>query len=195
MTSARVVPQPRTRTRRPSPETARPWGFAPTSMVATRRSLPVSITLTVDAPSLLTYTFRPSGVITSPCGPFGTGMVPTTLFWAMSITATASSWNRPTYALGAATAWPVHNNHPATRAEIHTVITTSLRMLASLEVLKSSAAVIRDVDEGRSRSARTGRALVSSLHRWDRDQVGAEGVRRLSLVTFFCPRWFLCPDE
>ncbi len=136
MTSARFVPQPSTRTRRPSPETARPWGFAPTSTLATTRSLPVSITLTVEAPSLLTYTFRPSGVITSPCGPFGTGMVPTTLFWAMSITATASSLNRPTYALGAAAAAPglVQDNHPAIKAEIPTVITTRLRMLASLEV-------------------------------------------------------------
>src|SRR4029453_9098042 len=136
------------------------------------------------------------GMVISPSRVQETGSgTPTTLFWAMSITATASSWNRPTYALGAATAWPVQNNHPATRAEIPTVIATRLRMMASLEVLKSSAAVIRDVGEGRSRSARTARELVSSLHRWDRDQVGAEGVRRLSLVTFFCPRWFLCPDE
>jgi hypothetical protein len=105
-------------------------------MVAVTRSLAVSITLTVEAPSLLTYTFRPSGVITSPCGPLGTGMVPTTLFWAVSITATASSLNRPTYALGTAAAapGPTQNNHPAIRAEIHTVTATRLRMLASLEI-------------------------------------------------------------
>ena len=134
MTSTRFVPQPMARTRRPSPETARPWGFAPPRWLAITRSLAVSITLTVEAPSLLTYTFRPSGVITSPCGPLGTGMVPTTLFWAVSITATASSLNRPTYALGAAAAAPgPQNNHPAIRAEIHTVIATRLRMLASLE--------------------------------------------------------------
>src|SRR5207245_291153 len=54
MTSARFEPQPRTSTRRPSPETARPWGFAPTSMLAPTRSVAVSMTLTVEAPSLLT---------------------------------------------------------------------------------------------------------------------------------------------
>src|SRR4030095_2742566 len=49
---------------------------------------------------------------------------------------TASSLNRPTYALGAATAatGPTQNNHPAIRAEIHTVIAMPLRMLASLEI-------------------------------------------------------------
>jgi hypothetical protein len=38
----------------PSPEIASPWGFASTSTGATARSALVSITLTVDAPSLLT---------------------------------------------------------------------------------------------------------------------------------------------
>jgi len=53
MTTARVEPQPMTNIRLPSLETASPWGLAPTSMLATR-SLVVSMTLTVEAPSLLT---------------------------------------------------------------------------------------------------------------------------------------------
>ena len=83
-------------TREPSAEMARPCGFAPTSTERTTRSLVVSITLTVESPSLETYTLAPFGVTTSPCGPLGTGMVPTTRLVPVSITATASSRNRPT---------------------------------------------------------------------------------------------------
>ena len=54
MTCAWFEPQPETSTRLPSPEIARPWGLALTSMLATTRSEAVSMTLTVAAPSLLT---------------------------------------------------------------------------------------------------------------------------------------------
>ena len=53
-TRARFEPQPETRTRLPSAEMASPWGFVPTSMLETTRSVAVSMTLTVEAPSLLT---------------------------------------------------------------------------------------------------------------------------------------------
>src|SRR4030095_10047866 len=87
---------------------ASPWGLGPTSMLRATRSVAVSITLTVEAPSLDTYTFRPSGVITRPCGPLGTGIVATRRPCAGSITATASSLNSPTYTFGAgAAAGPV----------------------------------------------------------------------------------------
>ncbi len=59
-------------------------------------SVLVSMTLTVEAPSLLTYTQRPSGVMTMPCGPVGTGMVFVTWLLDVSSTATALSLNRPT---------------------------------------------------------------------------------------------------
>src|SRR5438445_6836671 len=64
-------------------------------------SVVVSITLTFEAPSLLTYTQRPSGVMTIPCGPVGTGIVARIWFVPVSSTATALSLNRPTYAFGA----------------------------------------------------------------------------------------------
>src|SRR4029453_18872792 len=83
---------------------ASPWGFGPTSMLRATRSVAVSITLTVEAPSLDTYTFRPSGVITRPCGPLGTGIVATRRPCAGSIAATASSLNTPTYTFGAGAA-------------------------------------------------------------------------------------------
>ena len=54
MMSARLEPKPDTSTFRPSRDMASPWGLTPTSMDATTLSVAVSITLTVDAPSLLT---------------------------------------------------------------------------------------------------------------------------------------------
>ena len=54
MTSTWFEPQPETSTRLPSPESASPWGLAPTSMLTPTRSAAVSMTLTVAAPSLLT---------------------------------------------------------------------------------------------------------------------------------------------
>ena len=54
MTSARLAPKPETSTRRPSRDMARPCGFGPTSTLPTTRSVAVSITLTVEAPSLET---------------------------------------------------------------------------------------------------------------------------------------------
>ena len=54
MTSARFEPHPNTSTRLPSPETASPCGFGPTSILRATRSVAVSMTLTVEAPSLLT---------------------------------------------------------------------------------------------------------------------------------------------
>ena len=50
-TSASLAPQADTSTWRPSAEMARPCGFGPTSTLPTTRSLAVSITLTVEAPS------------------------------------------------------------------------------------------------------------------------------------------------
>ena len=46
------LPQAETRTREPSAAMARPCGFAPTSTERTTRSVAVSITLTVESPSL-----------------------------------------------------------------------------------------------------------------------------------------------
>jgi hypothetical protein len=54
MKMASFAPQADTRTRVPSADTARPCGFGPTSTVATARSVVVSITVTVESPSLET---------------------------------------------------------------------------------------------------------------------------------------------
>ena len=54
ITMAWLAPKAETRTRRPSREMARPCGFGPTSTLPTTRLDAVSITLTVEAPSLLT---------------------------------------------------------------------------------------------------------------------------------------------
>src|SRR5260221_9136397 len=70
-------------------------------MLALTWSVRVSMTDTVEAPSLLAYTHRPSGVTTRPCGPVGMAMVLVTLLLEVSRTATALSLNRPTYAFGA----------------------------------------------------------------------------------------------
>lgn len=71
-------------------------------MLAVTASRAVSMTLTLESPSLLAYTMAPSGVITRPCGPAGTGMVVSSALVEVSITAMALSLNRPTYALGPA---------------------------------------------------------------------------------------------
>src|SRR2546426_12829398 len=71
-------------------------------MLFTIVSVGVSITLTVEAPSLLTYTLRPSGVMTMPCGPWRTGIVPWTRFVPISTTATAMRLKIATQAFGAA---------------------------------------------------------------------------------------------
>ena len=49
---ASLAPHADTSTQLPSGAMARPCGFGPTSTVATTRSLAVSITLTVESPSL-----------------------------------------------------------------------------------------------------------------------------------------------
>ena len=85
----------------PSGVIARPCGVWPTSMLLVTLSLLVSMTLTVEAPSLLTYTQRPSGVTTMPCGPVGNGIVERIWLDPVSNTATALTLNNPTYALGA----------------------------------------------------------------------------------------------
>src|SRR4051794_2886592 len=76
-----------------------PWGAFPTSMVFVTESVDVSITLTVEAPSLETYTFLPSRVAAIPCGD-ATAILLRTVLVPVSSTATASSLNSPTYAFG-----------------------------------------------------------------------------------------------
>src|SRR5438876_9434792 len=96
-----LVPKPATSTMLPSGVIARPCGVWPTSMLLVTLSLLVSMTLTVEAPSLLTYTQRPSGVTTMPCGPVGTGIVERIWLDPVSNTATAVCLNNPTDDLGA----------------------------------------------------------------------------------------------
>ena len=65
-------------------------------MFSTNLSVAVSITLTVEVPSLATYTQRLSGVITIPCGPGGTAMVAVTRFKSTSMTLIVLSLKFPT---------------------------------------------------------------------------------------------------
>jgi hypothetical protein len=52
ITTAAFAPHAETRTDRPSREIAKPWGLGPTSTLPVTVSRAVSITLTVEAPSL-----------------------------------------------------------------------------------------------------------------------------------------------